>query len=230
MADSLPDDFLRRLLSELDGPGTVGFGLMGSHARGEAGRYSDVDLDRFTSRPLPTPRERYSLLYRGGRLVSVKGRSVAQARESLTHPEQAIWAVPGLQQARVLLDRDGSLQGLKEEAEALDWAPLQDAADEYASYELTGYAEEVHKVLGALQAHDESALAYATLAILLGLTRAEAVQRGVLIRSENRSFAQVEDAVGHDSVWASLHRQLASYAGWPSANVASWRCASISRR
>ena len=45
----LEDAFLARLIEEYDTPQVTGFALAGSHARGDATRYSDIDLLRFVS-------------------------------------------------------------------------------------------------------------------------------------------------------------------------------------
>lgn len=145
------------------------------------------------------------------------GTTIAAKREGLARPETAIWAVPGLQQARILLDKDGSLNELQREATAFTWEPLQAAADAYASYVVMGDAEEVHKILGALIRQDESAILYGTLGLVLGLARAVAVQRGLLIQTENSFFQQVQEAVGRDSAWTQYLRLAAGFEAGPAA-------------
>lgn len=202
-ASRLSDEFLSALVAEYVETGMVGMLLLGSHARGEPTPYSDVDLVRLASTPPETERDRYTLVDRQGYLISLSTTTVADKRAELARPETAIWAVPGLRQARVLLDRDGSVEALLGAARAFEWAALQPAADAYASYEVMGFAEEVHKVLGALLRGDEWMCAYATLGLIIGMPRAVAVQRGLLIQSDNTYQRQVVEAVGHDSAWAS---------------------------
>jgi hypothetical protein len=43
----------------------------------------------------------------------------------------------------------------------------------------------------------------------LGLTRAVAVGRGILIESENSYYRQVQEAAGLDSAWTRYHRTAA---------------------
>jgi hypothetical protein len=90
-----------------------------------------------------------------------------------------------------------------------DWNPLQKDADEYVSYEIMGYAEEVHKVLGGLFRHDESAVVYGTLGLILATPRMIAVQKGLLLRTENSFFNQVYETLGIDSSWTKYHRLAA---------------------
>ena len=159
--------------------------------------------------------ERYTLAHVYEHLVSITTTTIAAKRNEMTRPEEAIWAVPGLRQARLLLDKGGSLEKLRQEATAFSWAPLQKAADEYASYTTMGDAEEVHKILSALSRRDEHAALYGTLGLILGLTRAMAVQRGLMIQSENSYFRQVQEAAGLDSPWTRYHRLAAGFERGP---------------
>ena len=83
---------------------------------------------------------------------------------------------------------------------------MQAEADAYASYNVMGLAEEVHKVLGALAKGDEAVALYGTWGLVAGLLRAVTVQRGVLIRTENSYFQQAQEAAGLDSAWSGAFR------------------------
>ena len=118
----------------------------------------------------------------------------------------AIWAVPGLSGMNILLDKHGSLSELRKAAQEFDWSPLQPAADEFASEEVMGCAEEVHKILNGLARRHESTVLYATWGLVKNLLEAVAVQRGLMIVSENRYFDLIQDAVGRDSKWTRAFR------------------------
>ena len=102
----LPNEYLEELVSELTDAGTIGFLLTGSHARGDATRYSDVDLIKFVN---VLPDERTFSLYRDSRLVTVSITSVGTKLEEMSKPATAIWVVPAIRQARILADVDGSV-------------------------------------------------------------------------------------------------------------------------
>lgn len=187
------DDWLRHLATSLAGPPSLALALLGSHARGEAGAYSDVDLLRFDPEE-PTAADRYRLMYLGGRLVSLTVTTFPARRAELTRPESAIWAVPGLRLAVPLLDRDGQLAQLLQAARDFSWAPLQPAADRHAARLLTDHAEEAHKLLGALQRGSEPTAVWALAGLVPALNRAVAVQRGLLIQTENELAARVAAA------------------------------------
>ena len=213
----LPDVPIGDLVAEFADADTIGMLLAGSYARGDAMPYSDIDLIRFTSVLPEADADRYTLVYREDHLVSLSTTTVDAKRTELGRAETAIWAVPGLRQARILLDRDSVLAALLQEAQDFRWEPLQSEANAYASYTVMGLVEEVHKVLGALERTDESAALNATWGLVAGLGRAVIVQRGVLIRTENAYFQQVQEAAGLDSAWAHAFRVAAGCEAAPTS-------------
>jgi hypothetical protein len=172
-----------------------------------------VDLAVFVpdGRPLPAKR----LIIRDGYLVSVSWKTCAAWREGLTHPEQAILLVPSARALHVLLDRDGSLARLVEDAGRFEWLPLQAEADHFASRRLALTAEHARKTLAALVAHDELALSAALAGIAGQIVLAVAAQRGVMIMSGNALARQVITSVGEKSSWAQALRLVLGVAGTP---------------
>src|SRR5947209_16922295 len=71
------------------------------------------------------------------------------------------------------------------------------------------HTEYVHKILRALLLEDAFALTEITLELLLALTDAVVVQRGILIISGNTYFWQVQQMVGAESKWTHYHRIVA---------------------
>jgi hypothetical protein len=202
----LTDSFLRTALEKIDSPDVIGVGIVGSYARGQENKYSDVDFDIFVHKLPENPYDRYTLREWDGKLISLKYTLLADERAALTNPRRAIWAVPGLRSMRIVLDKDGSLLELQWAAQAFDWSPLQPAADEFAAEEILGNAEEVHKILSGLARGHESTVLYATWGLVKNLLEAVAVQRGLLIVSENRYFDLIQEAVGRDSKWTRAFR------------------------
>ena len=210
-AFKLPEAFLNSLVDELVSTDTAAVALAGSYARGDATHWSDVDIIRYATTMPATSEERYTLAIRDWRLVSVSTTTIAAKQAELTQPEAAIFAVPGLRQARILHDPSGALAALHQRARDFAWEPLQAAASAYASEMVMGQAEEAHKLLGALNRRDESATLYAAHGAVAGLTRAVAVGRSVLIESENSYYRQVQEAAGLDSAWTRYHRIAAGF-------------------
>ena len=69
-----------------------------------------------------------------------------------------------------------------------------------------GSAEEVHKILNGLRRGHESTVLYATWGLVKNMLEAVAVQRGLLIVSENRYFDLIQDSLGRDSKWTAAFR------------------------
>jgi len=200
----LEDSFIQSLIARLHQAGVVGLALAGSYARGQGTPHSDVDVDIFVE---ILPPETYTLRYIDGHLVSIKCITIEEEYESLTRPEKAIWAVPGLKQMAILVDDSGRLAGLKQAAQNFNWQSLQSAADEYAVEELMGCAEETHKIIDGLLKDDESKVLYAVWGLFKGLTNAVAVQHGMMMESENRYFDVIQENIGHAHEWTRAFRR-----------------------
>jgi hypothetical protein len=69
-----------------------------------------------------------------------------------------------------------------------------------------GNAEEVHKILSGLARGHESTVLYAGWGLVKNMLEAVAVQRGIMIISENRYFDLIQDSVGRDSAWTHAFR------------------------
>ena len=87
--------------------------LVGSHARGDAGPESDVDVLAVGPR-----RFRYGLELRGGLLVSASSRPLRSYRAEFGDPGSVCAAVPGWREAVLLHDPQGIAASLVEEAKA----------------------------------------------------------------------------------------------------------------
>src|SRR5215212_8246682 len=203
---TLSDSFIQSVLERIDSPDVIGVGVVGSYARGQESKHSDVDLDIYVSKLPENKYERYTLLYLEEKLVSLKYTLLEEERSALTNPRRAIWVVPGLRGMKILLDKDGSISALQEAAQEFDWSCLQSAADEFAAEEVMGCAEEVHKILNGLARGHESTVLYATWGLVKNMLEAVAVQSGLMIVSENRYFDLGQDAVGRDSKWTRAFR------------------------
>ena len=203
---TLSNSFIRSLLEKIDSPDVTGVGIVGSYARGQEGLYSDVDVDIYVSRLPENPYDRYTLRYWEDKLVSLKYTLLDDERVALSNPRRAIWAVPGLLGMLILLDKDDSVTGLQQAAQKFDWSALQPVANEFAAEQIMGNAEEVHKIMNGLTRGHESTVLYATWGLVKNMLEAVAVQRGIMIVSENRYFDLIQDSVGRDSKWTNAFR------------------------
>jgi len=204
MSTPLSEEFLHTIVAEIDSDEVTAVTLAGSHARGTATPYSDVDFARFVRTPPQVKPKRY--FYREGRLISVITWPLDFIQEAITQPEHAIWRVPALRDARLLLDKEGVFAAFQQRLADFRWETLQEQANAWASNVLMLFGEFAHKMLGALLNHDETTMAYATQDLLWSLPEVVAVQRGVLIEGSNRYYTLVQEAAGKDSAWTHFHR------------------------
>jgi nucleotidyltransferase-like protein len=203
---TLSDPFIQSVLERIESVDSVGVGIVGSYSRGQESKYSDIDFDIFVNKLPEHPYDRYTLRYWEGKLVSLKYTLLDDERSALTNPRRAIWAVPGLCGMRIVLDKDGLLAELQQAAQTFEWPSLQSAADEFAAEVVMGCAEEVHKILSGLARGHESTVLYAIWGLVKNMLEAVAVQRGLMIVSENCYFDLIQDSMGRDSKWTHAFR------------------------
>jgi hypothetical protein len=203
---TLSDPFIQNVLERVDSPYVNAVGLVGSYARGQEGKYSDVDLDIYVSQLPENPYDRYTLRYWDNKLISLKYTLLEDERAALTDPSRAIWTVPGLRGMKILLDKDGALAALQKVAQHFDFSLLQSEADEFAADKIMGNAEEVHKILNGLARSHESTVLNATWGLVKNMLEAVTVQRGIMIVSENRYFDLIQESVGRDTKWTRAFR------------------------
>ncbi len=152
----LPPDLLESLIAEFSTPETIGVGLLGSFSRGQSQKHSDIDLDFFVPETPQNSTERYHLYQREGFMVSIKRIGLEAQRAELSQVPKVIWAVPGMQEMKILHDPSGELAKLQAEAKAFSWYKLETQIAPFVSYHLMGCAEEAHKILGGLEGQNPS--------------------------------------------------------------------------
>lgn len=203
---SLSSEFLAHLVANLDNENVASLALIGSYSHGNATPYSDVDVLQFV-REVPERTKHY--FYFDSLLIGVSTRTFEQYRRRFLVPEEAIFVVPSIRRARVLLDKEGEFAKLQHDAQVWTWGPLQADANYYAGEILMVQTEIVHKTLRALSLQDELALSEMVLLIFSAVTDAVTVQRGILAESGNSYFRQAEDTIGRDTEWTRYHRLIA---------------------
>ncbi|MEZ4677598.1 MAG: nucleotidyltransferase domain-containing protein [Caldilineaceae bacterium] len=192
------------LIHQFQHPTVTALVLFGSHARGDAGPYSDIDLVRFVDRDDADPPGSGSHLI-DDRLVVVSNYTPTTVAAWFTEPTAAVQAIAGLRQAKPLLDRTGYFAALQQRAHAFTWtADLQAKADRWCSAQMVGWIEEAHKGLEGLRRNDIGRLLNASFGLSWGLMGVVKVQRGVLVYSDNSVIEQVRARVGGNTRWSQL--------------------------
>lgn len=202
---SLPN--LDSLIEKYDGPGVMAIVLVGSYARGTAGLLSDVDLVRFMIDGDVKPSVSDGCYLIDGFLVTIHSVSPWQIEEWFSSPEIAVNVVGGIRTAQPLLDRSGTFAGVQRRAKAFTWgAEMQQKADHWASRQMVGWIEEVHKGLEGLRRKDIGRMLNARFGCSWGLSRVVGVHKGLLLSGDNGFYDEVGEIVGMDSEWVRLRR------------------------
>lgn len=181
----------REVADELVEEGAEAVVLVGSHARGDAGPQSDVDVLIIGPRTFSFRLER-----RRGLLVSVTRRPVEAYRRELTDPGFVCAAVPGWREAVVLHDPHGTAAALIGEARGWTWGPLERRCDGWVAEEVCSLAEEIHKLIAALRGGRLTTAAAQRSVLAVRLAGVMAVRRRILYGSENHLWDLVSDAMG----------------------------------
>ncbi len=181
--------------------------LVGSRARGEAHRGSDVDLLVVRSGPLRTS----IALIQGGLFSSCVGSHRAFLAE-LTDPFRSLGAVPAWRSARVLYDPHGLAARLQAVARRWRWAPLRRSARRRAGREVAELAEEVGRLVGHLEAGDRWVAAVQRDVLATHLPPLIALHDGLLFPgTENRLWPAVAAHLG--PAWRRAHQRALAMHG-----------------
>jgi hypothetical protein len=194
------------LIQEFDGPHVQALVLLGSHARGDAGPFSDIDLLRLVDESLASlPGDGSHLM--NGCLVVASTAGPRAVEEWFTQPEPATRTIAGLRAGHALLDRQSAFATIQARAKAFTWdSTMQRRANVYASGQMVGWIEEVHKGLEGLRRGDIGRLLTARFGLSWGLSGLVTVQKGVLLTGDNDFYTAVAEVIGPDSPWVRQRR------------------------
>lgn len=169
--------------------------LMGSHARGDAGPFSDVDLVRF----LPDDQDEKSgdgSFLNDGRLVVVSSVVPSEVDAWFTQPEQAVTSIEGLRAARLIAGPAWQFEQLQARAIAFTWdEQMQNRARRWVRDQMAGWVEEAHKGLEGLRRHDVGRMLNARFGLSWGLAWVLTVWYGILLFGDNTFYDQVRGAL-----------------------------------
>lgn len=186
--------------------GALAVVLSGSQAGPRPSEESDIDLYVVGRGP------RYRLTVAAGRLVSASWRELAEIRLDFDDPGAVGAVVPGWRRALIVADPDGVAAAIQREALAWDWPIIGDARlDAWVAEEVTGYAEEVHKLVAARRAGDVATAAVQRSVLALALAPRLSVHLRMLYETENGLWERVADRMGEP--WMAAQRAALGLSG-----------------
>ncbi len=203
--DAAVRQIVTELRDELLARGAKGTLVTGSHARGRATAYSDIDLFVVGE----GPHEWFEC--RGGRLVAAHWWTPEQARQRMHDPSTAFVAALGWRDAVVIDDPQGIAAEIKRDAEAWSWERIDREADDWVAAQLTGWAEYAQKLAGALADDRELDAGAIRAELAVRLCNVLAVHRRLTSESENGLWETIADAGGPE--WRTAQEQAFNVRG-----------------
>jgi len=170
--------------------------VFGSQVREDAYKESDIDLHAIGKGPS------YRLERFQGFLVSISWATVRQHHRAFRNPSEVGGIIPAWRNALILYDPQKIAEELKGKARKWRWASLGSRADRWVAEELTGWAEEVHRLIGNLQLKRRSAASVQRSVLAIHVAKVLSVHHRILYDSENQLWDLVSAKMGKS--WASV--------------------------
>ena len=183
-----------RVAARLAAHGALAVVLVGSVARGDDHDGSDVDVTAIGDGP------DHVLEIADDVLVSVAWRTPARLREQFDSPLDAGGIVPSWRGARILHDPRQIAATLQATAHAWEWGRIAPQCDRVVGREITGWSEEVFRLVGLRNRGDRRGAAVMRALLATSLPTLLAVHHRVLYDSENALWDLVASVMGPD--WA----------------------------
>jgi nucleotidyltransferase-like protein len=197
------------MADRVDPSGRSAVVLSGSWARGDAHEGSDVDLWVIGRR------EGDVSLERAGRHVSVHYATVASEHRRMRAPAHIGGVIPGWRNARFLRDPLGVAARLRAESRAFRWSSVRRAGHAYIVRQLVGWAEEVMKLLRAMETGESETASVQRNLLANRMAFLRAVEFEILWETENGLWERVAKRAG--SAFRSAQRSALGTDG------GSWR-------
>jgi hypothetical protein len=182
------------LAESLAKDGARAVALTGSFALGQGHPESDLDLIALGDGP------EYRLFRSEPFLVSLAFRSPEAVRNEFANPMRMCTSVPGWRSAVILHDVAGEAAALKADADAWTWERVRQITDAWVADELTGLAEEVHKLVMRRAAPGNDGLALGGY-LAVQLPRVMCVRHRRLYGTDSRLWEEAAEAMGPE--WAA---------------------------
>lgn len=189
-------DVCRKVSRRLAARGAKAVVLFGSWVRGDAYEESDIDMHAIGRGP------QYRLERDEAFLISISWMTASQHRRAFKDPSKAGGIVPAWRNGVIIFDPQGIAYRLKQDAQRWQWTTLSKKADRWVAEEITGWAEEVHRLTGNLQLGRRRAAAVQRSVLAIQMAPILAVHHRILYDTENQLWDLVSTRMG--TRWAEL--------------------------
>jgi predicted nucleotidyltransferase len=186
----------RALSERLAREGAEAVVVFGSQVREDAYKESDIDVHAIGNGPS------YRLERFQGFLVSVSWATVRQHYRAFRNPSEVGGIIPAWRNALIIYDPRRIAEELRGKARKWRWASLGNRIDGWVAEEFTGWAEEVHRLIGNLQLKRISAASVQRCVLAIQMAKVLSVHHRILYDSENRLWDLVSAKMGKS--WASV--------------------------
>jgi len=170
--------------------------VWGSRVRGDAYAESDIDVHAVGRGPS------YRLEQYQGFLISISWSTAKQDRQAFKDPGKVGGIIPAWRNAAIIYDPKGIAKALKQETLEWRWESLGKSVDRWVGEELTGWAEEVHRLVGSLQLGRINAAAVQRSLLAVHMAPILAVHHRILYGTENTLWNLVSERMGTE--WTQI--------------------------
>jgi len=169
--------------------------VFGSRVRGDAYEESDIDIHAIGKGNSGLERHQEFL-------VSICWMTSTQHDQAFENPSDVGGIVPAWRNAKIIYDPKGIANSLKQKAKSWQWQHLNKKVDKWVAEQVTGYAEEVHRLFGNIQLGRRRTAAVMRSLLAIRMAQILAVHTRIFYDTENQLWNLVSARMGAE--WERL--------------------------
>ena len=181
-------DKINQKIQSIEKENLLGISLMGSHSRGDFGKFSDIDIVCFTKEVIKD----VEVFIIDKKLIVISYVTDKEVENWFTSPEKITEILYGLTKLITIWDSNNYLKNLKNRANSFTWNDdLSKKIHKYVNKELTLLIEEVNKGIQGLINKDKGRMLNCIFGLSHILAKIICVKKRILIKGDNYQYEQV---------------------------------------